>query len=224
MFNLGLYSYGVVLSLGLMAGLYYFWKMGKDEHWVEISLFDTFFLSLLGYWIAGRVGYAILHPQEIETFWSAFAVISRPGIEEIAGLGGGVAIFFLVAWVKGWSLWKAADLGAVALSLILIFGILAGLIQNLSSWWLAAVRLGWALVTFGVVARVKKEFRFYQWYKGYLSVARDGLAALTFLFSLGLYVIGAAIVSWPNWIAAVQGGVIASVAICGIIYRSARRK
>ena len=224
MITTGLYSYGFVLALGLLAGLYFFWKMGKDEHWSEISLFDAFFLSLLAYWVVGRAGYAFLHPQDIETVWTALALVSHPGIHPKIGMVGALIAFVGTSWFKGWNLWKAADLSAVAFSLILVFGMLAGLLHDPSLWLSGIVQLGWALLTFGVVARVKKQFRFYQWYKGYLSVARDGLAALIFFFSLGLYTLGTAVAAWPDWVGVIGGVVVMVAALCGIIYRAGRRK
>ena len=49
----------------------------------------------------------------------------------------------------------------------------------------------WGAVWFGItlwlVAKVRREFRFYEWYKGERGVARDGLSLMVFVIMTGIY-------------------------------------
>jgi len=44
---------GVMLALAFLAGLYWWWKMGRVEHWAEISLLDAYFLATMPFWVGG---------------------------------------------------------------------------------------------------------------------------------------------------------------------------
>lgn len=178
-----LYSYGAIFSLGVLLSLYYFWKMGKDEHLEEISLFDAYFLSLAAYFAVGRVIYAYL-VREL-TIMQSMAILSYPGLNELAGIGGAVLMMVIVSMVKEWNRWKIMDLSSVSLSLILAFGGLARLTSAISPTNIFS--LVFFLVMFVVTYRVRKNFRFYSWYKGEKGVPPEGLAAKVLVMMAGLY-------------------------------------
>jgi prolipoprotein diacylglyceryltransferase len=219
LFSLGpvtIYTYGICLAIGLFLALYWWWKMGRDEHFEEISLFDGFFLSLVIYMIVGRIGYVLLHFGELGTLYRSLALLAYPGISEVAGIAGGIVFIIFFARAKAWDTWKVLDSAAVTLSLLLVFGGLGGLLNGSNpgrevSWGLmypgqTVARfpvdiwiLVWALVTFGVVSSVRKNFRFYSWYKAEASVVREGLATLIFVAAVGLYYIGTSMLVEPAW-------------------------
>lgn len=241
-----IYSYGVLLAIGLFLSLYWWWKMGRDEHWEEIALFDSFFLFLLVYFLAGRAGYVILHLSELGTWYRMIAVLAYPGVNTVVGLVAGLIFLVLWARAKGWEGWKVLDSVVVALSLGIVFAGLGGLLNGSNpgravSWGLAypgpAGRVFpvdlwiwlWALVTFLVVSRVRKNFRFYAWYKGEASTAQEGLAALVFGLLVGIYYL---VVGWmlpPGWrLWVLPGQFVAGlvvVVICGyLIYQRTGKK
>jgi hypothetical protein len=85
--NLGpvkIYSMGVCLVIGLFLSLYFWWKMGRDEHFDEIALFDGYFLSLITFLIAGRLGYVLTHASDLGTFYRSIALLAYPGINILA--------------------------------------------------------------------------------------------------------------------------------------------
>jgi hypothetical protein len=53
--------------------------------------------------------------------------------------------------------------------------------------WLDLWGIFWAGTAFALTSVVRKNFRFFKWYKGDSSVAKDGLAGLTFLMLVGVY-------------------------------------
>ena len=204
-----IYSYGVLLAIGLFLSLYWWWKMGRDEHWEEISLFDSFFLFLLVYGVVGRLGYLSQHMDTLGTWYRAIAILAYPGINGVLGIIFGLGFLILFARAKGWEVWKMLDSFVVTLSLALIFvglgGLLNGSNPGLSVPWgvnypgtgkVIPVDLWiwlWGLLTFLIVSRVRKNFRFYSWYKGEASVVKEGLAALFFGSLVGVYYL---IVGW----------------------------
>jgi hypothetical protein len=176
------------MAIGLFVALYYWWKMGRDEHWDEIALFDGYFLSLLVFLVAGRIGYVLTHYGDVGTLYRSLAILSYPGINVIVGLCGMAVFSVLFARYHDWPEWKMADSLVVALSVALVFGGLGSLFNGTNpSWQVNAGFLAWTIVTFLTVVRVRKNFRFYSWYKGESSVAQDGLASLIFVELCGLY-------------------------------------
>ena len=211
-----IYSYGVFITLGLFLALYFWWKMGRDEHWDEITLFDGFFLSLIVYLGAGRLGYVFGHMADVGTIYRSFAILAYPGINIVVGI---VAVFiFLIFFARAnnWNEWRVADAVVVSTSIILAFGGIAGFLNGSNpgrevSWgvmypgqtvnvipvdvWI----LLWAIVTFAVVSRVRKNFRFYSWYKGDSSVVQEGLASIFFVMLAGVFYLGVGWIDRINW-------------------------
>lgn len=198
-----IYSYGVMLAIGLFISLYFWWKMGRDEHFDEIALFDGFFLSLLTYFVAGRLGYVLLHLSEVGTLYRTLAVFAFPGISSVIGIVVTSLFVVLFARSNDWDPWKVMDAYVVSLSMILVFGGIGGLLNGTTpgigaSWGVLypgiaekiipvdAFIILWSLITFGVVSKVRKNFRFYAWYKGESSMAQEGLASLIFGISAGV--------------------------------------
>ncbi|TXH00743.1 MAG: hypothetical protein E6R05_06560 [Candidatus Moraniibacteriota bacterium] len=204
-----IYSYGVFMAMGLFTGLYWFWKIGRDEHWDETQLFDTYFASTIVFFVVSRLGYVLFHP-EMHTLLSVFAIFSRPGISVIFGLMGVIATSIFIARKLEWDIWKMLDVATVVIATIFVVGsigaVLNGSMPGIESMNLGYVHPGdvvprlpldiltffWSLISFGVVSRVRKNFRFYGWYKGGASVAKDGLTALVggMLFGTYLVIIG----------------------------------
>lgn len=188
--DLGIFSvyvYGAIVSVGLFVALYWWWKMGRDEHWEEIELFDGYFLSLFVYLIASRLGYVVLHLSELDTLYRILAILSYPGLNGEVGVMAVMVFVVLFARRRGWQVWKALDVSVVSLALAFIFGALAHILNSNPSWLVATWMISWSLVTFAMVTRVRKNFRFYAWYKGEASVAQEGLATLMFALFGGIY-------------------------------------
>ena len=199
-----IYSYGLFLAIGLFLALYFWWKMGRDEHFDEIALFDGYFLSLIVFLLAGRAAYVMIHSADFGSIYRTLGLLAYPGVNGVVGIIAAVIFIILFARSHGWDEWKVADSVVVAIAITLIFGSMGGLLNGSNpgmeaSWGLKyagqdvarvpldVLMLLWSIVTFGVVSRVRKNFRFYAWYKGESSIAQEGLASLVFLALVGLY-------------------------------------
>ena len=215
-----IYAYGVLIAIGLFVALYYWWKMGRDEHWDEIALFDGYFLSLLVFGVVGRIGYVLTHYSDVGTLYRSIAILSYPGINVLVGLCGLAIFSVLFARYQDWPEWKVSDAMVVALSVALVFGGLGSLFNGTNpSWQINAGFLAWTILTFTIVVRVRKNFRFYSWYKGESSVAQDGLASLVFRVRWTLLAIGG-IFGQRLW----QLGLVVALITPYVIYRRVGRR
>jgi hypothetical protein len=173
-------------------------------------LFDGFFLSLLVYFVAGRVGYVVTHLSEVGTLYRSLAILAYPGISSIIGIVTVIAFLILFARSNDFDSWKVLDSVAVTLASIFIFGGIGGLLNGTNPGHPAKLGLVypgdtitripvdlwiivWAILTFAIVSRVRKNFRFYTWYKGESSTAQEGLASLIFTGLVGMYYL---VVGW----------------------------
>lgn len=241
-----IYSYGVFLSLGLFAGLYWFWKMGRDEHWDEAWIFDTYFVSTFLYLIVGRLGYILVNP-DMYSLGRALSLLAHPGISAVSGITATLVVMLFLSRRASIEPWKVMDAWAVVLSIVMVIvsvgAILNGSMPGIQSSMLGYIHPGdtvprlsgdlwtfiWSLITFGVVSRVRKNFRFYSWYKGEASVAHDGLAALMLLSLAGFYavVLGLVIEGSRIWVIpriTIVGFLILISSIVLIYFRSGKSK
>jgi hypothetical protein len=221
-----------MLAIGLFIALYYWWKMGRDEHFDEISLFDGYFLSLIIFFVIGRLGYVLLHMNQVGTLYRSLAILTFPGIDSFVGILAAIIFIILFARSNDWDPWKVADSFAVALSMVLIFGGIGGLLNGsnpgIAVGWgvmypgqtenripVDALIIIWSLITFAIVSKVRKNFRFYSWYKGESSMAQEGLASLMFGVATGLYFVISGWINQYGWIKLF--GVIPLEFILGIV-------
>ncbi len=203
-----IYAYGFCLFVSLFLGLFLWWRMGKDENLDEIKLFDAFFLSLVWFLIGARLANWWWGTGRNLVWWQNLALLSYPGL--IDWFGVGLALMALVIYVRKqeWQVMKVLDMAVVTLSFIMMgvnfggflnganpgknLGILGvhypgvvGKVFPVDLWGVVVFGLGWWLV-----AKVRREFRFYEWYKGKRGVAKDGLAVGVFGIVVGVYYLG----------------------------------
>lgn len=246
--NLGpvkVYSYGVLFFLALFAGLYWWWKIGRDEHWDETKLFDSFFIVIFSYFVFGRIGYVATHP-DLNGFAQVLGMLAHPGISISLGIIGSTLTMLFLARKNDWDGWKVMDAYAVVLATVLLIGSLGAILNGsnpglISEWGIvhpgqAEKRIPvdvftfvWSMIVFGVVSRVRKNFRFYSWYKGDASVAREGLASLIFILLLSVYwIVSGLIDEGLRWhgipLLSMFGGVVAVVIGCMIYLRSGKNR
>lgn len=240
-----IYSYGLLFFGAIFVGLYWWWKIGRDEHWDETKLFDIFFIGLFCYFVFGRLGYVVMH-QELKDFGQILELLTHPGLFVPMGVLGSFGSTFLLARKNDWEIWRVMDTFAVVLATILVVGSMGAILNGsnpglISQWGIVhpgqtdkripidVFAFGWSLVAFGVVSRVRKNFRFYSWYKGEASVAKEGLASLVFLELLGLYWLG---IGWLDdgirWygipILTIVGGLMVVGVGCMIYLRSGKNR
>ncbi len=203
-----IYAYGLFLFLGLFLGLFEWWRLGKDENLDEVKLFDAFFLGLIWFLIGARLANWWWGGGQSWNWWQALAILSYPGLVDWVGIG--VALLSLVAFSRkqDWSVMKILDMAAVVLSLILVIANLGGFLDGANpgkSFGVFGVKypgfdrpvfpvdlwgVGWFGLSWWLTDKVRREFRFYEWYKGKRGTAKDGLSFLVFGIMVGGYYLG----------------------------------
>lgn len=186
-----IYSMGVFLAIGIFLSLYWWWKMGRDEHLDEIELFDSYFVTLIAMGVGSRLGYVAFHWSDLGTLYRMLAILAFPGLDVISGVVVSLIVITLLARERSWELPKIWDMAAVTASVFGVFISIGALLNGSGRnvWvdgWLA---LG-SLATFVIVSRVRKNFRFYAWYKGQSSVAKEGLAGWMWVLLMGVVCLG----------------------------------
>ncbi|TXH06918.1 MAG: hypothetical protein E6R05_00990 [Candidatus Moraniibacteriota bacterium] len=132
-------------------------------------------------------------------------MLAHPGISAVSGVIATLLVILFLSRRANIDFWKVIDSWAVVLTIVMVIAsvgaILNGSMPGIESSSFGYVHPGdnvprlsgdlwtfiWSLFTFGIVSKVRKNFRFYSWYKGEASVARDGLAGLVLLGLSGLY-------------------------------------
>lgn len=225
--NLGfvkIYTYGVFLTIGLFIALYYWWKMGRDEHFDEISLFDAFFLGLISFFVGARLGYIALNLDKVGSLYRSLAILAFPGLNIVAGIIVATVFLYLYARAQNWEAWKVMDSYVVTLSLAIIFGMIGHTLNTNASWLMIAFNILWSIAMFVLVFRVRKNFRFYSWYKGESSTAQEGLATLVYVIGVGMYyLLRMAIVGQLQILELVSGVVLIVAGAYAIEQRVGRR-
>lgn len=127
-----IYSFGLLLGIGLISGTYYVWKHGRAASLPEERLLDAVLLCLLGGLIGARTLYVLsnfsLYAEDLLgtiLFWKGG--LSWWG----AILGGGVTIFFLSRRFR-WPAGQMFDLAAPAVAVGAFFGYIGALLQGSS--------------------------------------------------------------------------------------------
>lgn len=193
------------MFVGMFLGLFWWWRIGRDEHLDEVKLFDMGFMAMMSFIIVGRLGYVLTRWGELSGIWQAIAMFAYPGFVFWLGSVGAFASLVIGAKAKSWDEWKALDIFAVSTSVVMIFASIGGLLNG-SNPGIEVARYGmrypgvdglvfpvdllgivWFVLLFLVVSRVRKNFRFYQWYKVEQSKVSNGLAFLTYLAMIGMY-------------------------------------
>lgn len=114
-------SSSVVALLGFFLAGFVFWRRGKEEHYSEIQLFDSFLLSFIVGTLGARIGFILLH-------WDRFGIdVLRwinfwgyPGLQNTVFLI--VATFFMqyFATKKKWDTFEVLDFWSLSLTMWLL--------------------------------------------------------------------------------------------------------
>jgi phosphatidylglycerol:prolipoprotein diacylglycerol transferase len=206
----------IFLVMALLAGLFVFWRKGREEHYDEMELFDTLFVSLLLGLIIGRITFIGLNWQYFWGNWLGMLdIFAEPGITLFAVFVTSALYVMRVAHQKKWDEFEILDFWALGVSWSAVFiwvgnffsggfvgqptslpiGIqFPGLFEKhhpiqlyFAVWYvLVALYLGWA------------EFRYrtFQWYRAGKSTAQTGFLISVLLIATGLIGIGMSFISF----------------------------
>mgnify|MGYP007030113664 CR=1 FL=1 len=200
--------------------------MGRDENLEETSLFDTYFLALAGFFVGARAGYVVLNLSDFENIYRVLGFVAFPGLSFLSGGVVAIGVVILLANSYDWEIWKVLDNFAASLGIVLVFGSVASLLSR-GLLIIEIMTFVWAVFYFVIINRVRKNFRFYQWYRNDRSVAPEGLASYLAIGFVGLWLILRGILedSWRFYGVSyyIVLGVVVVLGACLLIYwRSGR--
>lgn len=125
-----IYTYSVLLDLGLVVALLWVWWRGRKRWGEEVGgwLVDGFLVTAVGGLVGGRVGHVVANWSYYRQHMAEILAVWRGGLSFVGALCGGVAALALF-WAltrRGAkplpSFWEVADLDAPAVALGSVFG------------------------------------------------------------------------------------------------------
>ncbi len=194
------------LAIGVIGGLFFFWKKAREEHFDLISAVDTLGLGALWAAVAARVAFVVFQAGQFQFRPLAWInIFGYPGMWAPAGL---LAFFFVLWWRSEelkedfWELW---DFSSIYLAWFLFWhwlsrfavGAAAGIPTQLPIGVVFPSRVEPAhpvqlysavffAFAFAFLWWVEPRYRFFLWYRSRKRTAKTGFLFCVFLIILGL--------------------------------------
>lgn len=193
-------------TLAFLTTGFVFWKKTKEEHYQPEQAFDAFLLSALIGLASGRVGFIILHWQQLGfNLWHWLDIFGRSGYWLDLGLLGAALFLWRQAKKQKWDVFEVLDFWFLALS--------AGLVlQSLGNFTAGTgfgfeTNLPWGMVFPGVFVKhhpvqlylalfylglyiylywAEYHYRTFAWYRAGKKTAQTGFLTSVFLMANGL--------------------------------------
>lgn len=132
--NLGpvvIYSFGLMLFLGIMVGTFLVWKQARRKGLPEEQILDILLLVLFFGMVGGRIGYALTQGAFFASDWSRLFLFARyPGFSFQVGLSVGIITAVVFAKAFKFSPLMVLDLLTVAFSWVAIFAFLGRMLER----------------------------------------------------------------------------------------------
>lgn len=181
----------VFLVLAFLMSSFFFWKVGKEEHYREDELFDGFLLSFLTGIVFARIAHVVIHFSQYGwQLFQWFNVFSNFGFYLPAGLVVFGISLYRFAGKKKWEQFAILDmmtpavfLGLAILQIGVFFEQPLETIFSLKPWFFS-LHLVISLLAFffsWYTRRAEFHYRTYSWYRSGRQVAQTG-----FVLAIGL--------------------------------------
>jgi phosphatidylglycerol:prolipoprotein diacylglycerol transferase len=209
-FSLGpitIYSYGLLLFLGFLFGLFVIWKRSREESFEEEEVFDAVVISNLYAIVGARVIYILLNFQSFGPDVIAFFnLIGKPGFSLFGGLAGGILGLALQTNKRKWDFFEFSDIVSLGLTLTFVLGWLGSFLNGTSPGIETQSPLGLTfpgvyqkrhpvqlyfmilyLILFVYLWWAEGKYRTFEWYSQGKSGAKPGFLFFSFLLFSGLF-------------------------------------
>ncbi len=202
-------TFNIFLFLGLILGLFLFWRKSHTEHYEDDVVFDGIILSSIVGIFTARISYILFHFSDFGfDVVRYFAIFQYPGFLGVFGYAGMVLYFVYFAKKHRWDWFELLDFGATGLSLFLgcvwlgkFFG--GSDIGNATSMPFPIgmvfpntfekripIQLVFSLSFFiasFILMHIEKKYRFFMWYRGKKHTAYSGFVFSLFLITYGFF-------------------------------------
>lgn len=112
------YTFTIFMIVAFFASTYVFWRKGREEHYQEDELFDSFLIALFWGLIWSRIGYVALHFSFFGVQpLSWINVVGFPGFSPLFGIIAAAWSLYHSAKKQKWDEFEVLDFGAVGLAL-----------------------------------------------------------------------------------------------------------
>lgn len=195
-----IYSFGVMLFLGVFLGGFWWWRKGKEEGLEEESLIDAWLIMGVAGVIGARLGHILMNWNYFGASWYKMIFLTKyPGLNyEFAWLTALVALIWF-GRKQGWEKWQILEMSAGSWLVVEIFGWLGAFLAGsgrgvvTSGWWGIGgrwpVQILWFLCLYFLFLLLKKwekEYRTFEWYKQDNDEAEPGFISGIYFSALGL--------------------------------------
>lgn len=133
LFNLGpvtVYSFGLLLALGLLFGVYYVWSHGLDAALPEEKLLDRAIIVVIAGLLGARLLYVFSNLGLYSDDWISVLSFWNGGLSFWGAILGGAVAVRVIAGRFHWPAGSLFDLAAPALALGASFGYIGALLQG----------------------------------------------------------------------------------------------
>lgn len=193
--------------LAVVSALYVFWRKGREEHYEERQLFDTFFLSGLVGLLVARISFILLHAADFGFSLSKWLDLGLyPGMIGKIGLLAATLVLLRQAKKHKWDVFEVLDFWILSLTtgfIFLFFGFFfagSGMgmptslpvgfvfpsvvephhpVQLYAAFFFIA--LSWYLWT------AEKKYRMFRWYRASKTGAQTGFLVGVFSIAAGFF-------------------------------------
>lgn len=194
-------------GLAFLAAAFVFWRLGREEHYHEATLFDGFLLAFLFGVLSSRVGFIVFNFSRFSfNLWNWLNLIAFPGYQLLFGLIGSTAYIAHFAHRQRWDVYQILDFWARAVMISWLWlnvgdfltGVNFGYQTNL--WWgivfpgvfekrhpLQLYQLIFSAVMVKWLAKLELNYRTFPWYKAGKSSAQTGFLFVTTLMAYSFF-------------------------------------
>lgn len=200
-------SFLVMGFVGVVLGVFVFWKKAKEEYYDESQILDVALGTMFWSIVWGRVLYILLHFEDFGlNLWYWVSVWSKPGFYWLGFYLGGGYWFIRYCIRHKWDVFKTLDLAVLGLSLMQVFVNLGlfmsgGAVGGVTRMPVGMVFPGtfeprhpvalyaalfW-LVLFAFLWWVEPRYRRFVWYQRFKGDSRPGFLVFVMISAYGLF-------------------------------------
>jgi prolipoprotein diacylglyceryltransferase len=203
-------TFAIFFFLSLFFAGFAFWKKAREEHYDEEQIFDVLLQVNLWGFVAGRLGYVLLHLDEFGLNPLAWVSLwDRPGISYVVWVAVASVLLYRRALEEKWDGFEILDFWSLSVSMgqiwLWIGFFLAGSYVGTSTqlpWGVTLpnvfdarhpVQLYAALASVGLywfLSWVEYHYRTFGWYRGAKKSAETGFLWSVYLIATGVILSG----------------------------------
>lgn len=203
-------SLAIIRVIAILMFLYLTWRNLKVDH-PEEKLISFGWLSLLGFFIFGRVGFGLLNWGTFSNWQDWLMVWQKPGMDYLIATLGFTLVTFLFCKLNQWKIFAFLEDNLKNFLIFLMILMVDELIRTRFDIKVI-IYIAIFLVTYLISLWLFKKYRSFVWY-------RSGKKGFVFLFSsflVNLLIIGSFVWFKDEWILIVISSITSLISLIGL--------